>query len=48
MSATRNPGRIVGLWYLTLVLTGPLTLLYIPDKLFVLNDAAATAANAPS
>lgn len=45
MSATRNPGRVVGLWYLTLVLTGPLTLLYIPDKLFVLNDAAATAAN---
>jgi len=45
MSDTRNPGRVVGLWYLTLVLTGPLTLLYIPDKLFVLNDAAATAAN---
>jgi hypothetical protein len=45
MRATRNPGRVVGLWYLTLVLTGPLTLLYIPDKLFVLNDAAATAAN---
>ena len=45
MRATRNPGRVVGLWYLTLVLTGPLTLLYIPGKLFVLNDAAATAAN---
>jgi hypothetical protein len=45
MRALRNPGRVVGLWYLTLVLTGPLTLLYIPDKLFVLNDGAATAAN---
>ena len=45
MRAPRNPGRVVGLWYLSLVLIGPLTLLYIPDKLFVLNDAAATAAN---
>lgn len=45
MSAIRNPGRVVGLWYLSLVLVGPLTLLYIPDKLFVHGDAAATAAN---
>lgn len=45
MSTTRNPGRVVGLWYLSLVLVGPLTLLYIPDKLFVHGDAAATAAN---
>ena len=41
----RNPGRVVGLWYLSLVLIGPLTLLYIPNKLFVDGDAAATAAN---
>ena len=41
----RNPGRVVGLWYLGLVLIGPLTLLYIPNKLFVHGDAAATAAN---
>ncbi|HKA57561.1 MAG TPA: DUF4386 domain-containing protein [Gemmatimonadales bacterium] len=41
----RNPGRVVGLWYLSLVLIGPLTLLYIPNKLFVHGDAAATAAN---
>jgi hypothetical protein len=45
MRAIRNPGRVVGLWYLSLVLFGPLTLLYIPNKLFVHNDAAATAAN---
>jgi len=45
MSALRNPGRVVGLWYLSLVLIGPLTLLYIPNKLFVHGDAAATAAN---
>src|SRR2546427_3022530 len=45
MSSTRNPGRVVGLWYLSLVVIGPLTLLYIPNKLFVHGDAAATAAN---
>jgi hypothetical protein len=45
MSATRNPGRVAGLWYLLLVLTGPLTLLYIPSKLFVHGNAAATAEN---
>ncbi len=45
MRATRNLGRVVGLWYLSLVLFGPLTLLYIPNKLFVHGDAAATATN---
>jgi hypothetical protein len=45
MRAIRNPGRVVGLWYLSLVLLGPLTLLYIPNKLFVHNDATATASN---
>jgi hypothetical protein len=45
MSATRNPGRVAGLWYLLLVLIGPLTLLYIPSKLFVHGNAAATAEN---
>ncbi|OLC99582.1 MAG: hypothetical protein AUI89_08545 [Gemmatimonadetes bacterium 13_1_40CM_3_65_8] len=45
MRATRNLGRVVGLWYLSLVLFGPLTLLYIPNKLFLHGDAAATATN---
>ncbi|HSP33890.1 MAG TPA: DUF4386 domain-containing protein [Thermoanaerobaculia bacterium] len=45
MSWFRNPGRIAGLVYLSMVLTGPLTLIYIPGKLFVRGDAAATAAN---
>lgn len=45
MRALRNPGRVVGLWYFSLVLTGPLTLIYIPDKLFVHGNAALTAAN---
>src|SRR5206468_12843051 len=45
MSWTRNPGRVAGLWYLLLVLGGPLRLIYIPNKLFVHDNAAATAGN---
>jgi Domain of unknown function (DUF4386) len=45
MSPTRNPGRVVGFWYLLLVLLGPLRLVYIPTKLFVEGNAAATASN---
>jgi len=40
-----NPGRVAGLWYLLIVLTGPLRLIYIPGKLFVKGDAAATVDN---
>jgi len=45
MGSARNPGRVVGLWYLLLVLGGPLSLIYIPNKLFVQGDAAAKARN---
>jgi hypothetical protein len=45
MPATRNPGRVAGLWYLLLVLAGPIRLIYIPSKLFVHGNAAATASN---
>jgi hypothetical protein len=45
MSASRNPGRAAGLWYLLLVAIGPLRLIYIPNKLFVHGNAAATADN---
>jgi len=45
MSSTRNQGRVAGFWYLLLVLIGPLRLMYIPDKLFVRGNAAATANN---
>lgn len=45
MNWTKNPGRIVGFLYLLLVIGGPLRLMYIPEKLFVHGDAAATAAN---
>ena len=40
-----NPGRVAGLWYLLLVFLGPLRLMYIPSKLFVHGNAAATVNN---
>jgi len=42
---TRNPGRVAGFWYLLLVVIGPLRLIYIPSKLFVHGNAAATVDN---
>lgn len=45
MSPNRNPGRVAGLWYLLLVVMGPLRLIYIPTKLFVKGNATATAQN---
>lgn len=45
MRSALNPGRVAGLWYLLLILLGPLRLLYIPSKLFVSEDAAATVNN---
>jgi hypothetical protein len=44
MSSTRNPGRVAGVLYL-LLLAAPLRLIYIPNKLFVAGNAAATANN---
>jgi hypothetical protein len=45
MTSIRNPGRVAGLWYLLLCVIGPLRLIYIPSKLFVHGNAAATANN---
>ena len=45
MTSISKNARIVGLGYLALVFIGPLRLLYIPGKLFVHDDAVATAAN---
>lgn len=45
MSSTRNPGRVAGLWYLLLIAMGPIFLIYIPDKLYVKGNAAATISN---
>jgi hypothetical protein len=36
---------VAGLWYLLLVVLGPLRLMYIPNKLFVHGDPAATVHN---
>jgi hypothetical protein len=43
MSSNTNPGRIAGFLYLLLVVAAPLRLVYIPSKLFVYGNAAATA-----
>jgi hypothetical protein len=45
MRSTSNPGRVAGLWYLLLCVIGPLRLMYIPSKLFVHGNAAATVDN---
>jgi hypothetical protein len=45
MRALQNPGRVAGLWYLLLILLDPLRLIYIPNKLFVDDNAAATVNN---
>jgi len=45
MRIARNPGRVAGLWYLLLIIVGPLRLIYIPSKLFVAGNAAATVNN---
>jgi hypothetical protein len=45
MRTAHNPGREAGLWYLLLVILGPLRLIYIPNKLFVPGNAAATVHN---
>ena len=45
MNSTKKQARVAGFLYLLLVLPGPLSLLYIPSKLIVRGDAAATANN---
>jgi hypothetical protein len=45
MGETRNPGRVAGLWYLLLVVMAPLSLIYIPSKLFVFDNPALTVSN---
>lgn len=49
MVRTRQPlnttARVAGLLYLGVVITGFFTLMYVPGKLFVPTDAAATASN---
>ena len=43
MDSTKKTARIAGLLYFLFSLPGPFALLYVPGKLFVKGDAAATA-----
>jgi hypothetical protein len=45
MTLIRNPGRVAGLWYLLLIVIGPFFLFYIPNKVFVEDNASATVNN---
>jgi hypothetical protein len=45
MHPTKKAARIAGAVYLSMVLTAPFTLLYVPSKLIVRGNAAATADN---
>lgn len=45
MSFTKNPGRIAGLLYVLTSIVGFFAMGYVPDKLIVHGNAAATAAN---
>lgn len=45
MNALKREARIAGLFYLVVVLVGPFVLLYVPGRIFVEGDAAATARN---
>jgi Domain of unknown function (DUF4386) len=45
MHPTDKAVRIAGAVYLSMVLTGPLGLIYLPGRLIVSGDAAATASN---
>lgn len=45
MGTMQNPGRVAGLWYLLLIVVGPLRLIYIPSTLFVHGNASATINN---
>ena len=45
MPPTKRAARVAGLLYLLVVLTGPFVLMYVPGKLFVSGNAAATAGN---
>lgn len=45
MHPTVKAARVAGAWYLSLVVTAPFTLLYVPSKLIVRGNASATADN---
>ena len=45
MHPTKKAARIAGAIYVSMVFTGPFSLIYVPNKLIVRGNAAATAAN---
>ena len=45
MNSLKHDARVAGLIYLSMVVTGPFALMYVPDKLIVRGNAAATAGN---
>ncbi|MFI5057465.1 MAG: DUF4386 domain-containing protein [Candidatus Acidiferrales bacterium] len=45
MSSTKNPGRFAGLLYLLTSIVGFFAMMYVPGKLIVHGNAAATASN---
>ena len=45
MNSTKNPGRFAGLLYLLMSIPGAFALIYVPSKLIVHGNAAATANN---
>src|SRR3954469_23927183 len=45
MHPTKKAARIAGFIYLSMVFTAPFSLIYVPSKLIVRGNAAATAAN---
>src|SRR5215471_1335650 len=45
MHPVKKAARIAGALYLSMVITGPFSLLYVPGKLIVRSNATATAAN---
>src|SRR5207247_9632025 len=45
MHPLKKAARIAGVVYLSMVVTGPFSLIYVPSKLIVRGNAAATADN---
>jgi hypothetical protein len=45
MSSTKNPGRFAGLLYVLMSIPGVFAMVYLPNKLIVDGNAAATASN---
>src|SRR5258708_30367661 len=48
MSSTKNPGRFAGLLYILMSIPGFFAMMYVPSKLIVHGNAAATASNIAS